>query len=183
MLKAKVAYNKLTLDKLKQHAKDLEIKIPKDLTRKNEIVDNMIEQMIKFEMPLTLPTESQPHFVTSRPAKREPPPQGAVAVGRGAGYSGGAYSVALGYEAGNADDYALGNYAIAIGYRAGYSRGVTNSIVLNASGGDLSAYESGLYINPIRYTAIQDGDYDGLMFYNTNTKEVRYSYTLDGGVF
>lgn len=69
MLKAKVAYNKLTLDKLKQHAKDLEIKIPKDLTRKNEIVDYMIEQMIKFEKPLTLPTESQPHFVTSRPAK------------------------------------------------------------------------------------------------------------------
>ena len=80
MLKAKVEYNKLTPDKLKQHAKDLEIKIPKYLKRKNEIVNYMIEQMIKFEMPLTLPTESQPHFVTSRPAKREPPPQGAVAV-------------------------------------------------------------------------------------------------------
>jgi len=54
---------------------------------------------------------------------------------------------------------------------------------LNASGSQLNASQAGLYINPIRYTESQDATYDGLMFYNPDTKEVRYSYTLDGGSF
>ena len=108
---------------------------------------------------------------------------GAIAIGRGAGDSGGQYSVALGYQAGNNDTTALGQYAIAIGYRAGYDHGFAGSIVLNASGANLSADAAGLYINPIRYTAAQDATYDGLVFYNSNTKEVRYSYALDGGSF
>lgn len=108
---------------------------------------------------------------------------GAIAIGRGAGYNAGNYSVALGFEAGNEDSTALGDYAIAIGYRAGYDHGYAGSIVLNASGSNLSADAAGLYINPVRYTATQDATYDGLMFYNSSTKEVRYSYTLDGGNF
>ena len=108
---------------------------------------------------------------------------GAVAIGRTTGVGAHQYSVAIGYEAGNGDSTALGDYAIAIGYRAGYDHGVSNSIVLNASGADLSASVAGLYINPVRYTATQDAVDDGLMFYNQTTKEVRYSYALDGGSF
>lgn len=108
---------------------------------------------------------------------------GSIAVGRGSGISSGNYAVAIGWEAGAEDTTALGDYAIAIGYRAGYDHGVTNSIVLNASGSNLSADYAGLYINPVRYTATQDATEDGIMFYNQTTKEVRYSYVLDGGSF
>ena len=109
--------------------------------------------------------------------------QGAVGIGRNAGQGAHQYSVSLGYQAGYADDTALGDYAIAIGYRAGFTSGAINSIVLNASGSDLSAASSGLYINPVRYEETQDAVDDGLMFYNQSTKEVRYSYILDGGSF
>ena len=109
--------------------------------------------------------------------------QGAVGIGRNAGQGAHQYSVSLGYQAGYADDTALGDYAIAIGYRAGFTSGAINSIVLNASGSDLSAASSGLYINPVRYEEHQDEVNDGLMFYNQATKEVRYSYILDGGSF
>ena len=108
---------------------------------------------------------------------------GSIAIGGNAGLGAHQYSVALGYQAGYNDDGALGDYAIAIGYRAGYTSGVSNSIVLNASGSDLSAAAAGLYINPVRYEETQDAVDDGLMFYNQTTKEVRYSYILDGGSF
>ena len=107
----------------------------------------------------------------------------AVAIGNGSGYQQGDYSIAFGHNAGAKSVSALGQYAIAIGAYAGYASGAPNSIVLNASGSQLNASESGLYINPIRYTESQDATYDGIMFYNQNTKEVRYSYTLDGGSF
>jgi len=109
--------------------------------------------------------------------------QGAVALGYNSGWGANNYSVSIGFEAGAADDYALGNYAIAIGYRAGYASGSDRSIVLNASGSTLNATQSGLYINPVRYTATQDVTDDGIVFYNQATKEVRYSYALDGGSF
>lgn len=106
-----------------------------------------------------------------------------VVIGNYAGFGSGDYSVVLGHQAANGDDTALGQYAIAIGYRAGFDHGSNNSIVLNASGSDLSADYAGFYVNPIRYTEAQDATYDGLMFYNADTSEVRYSYTLDGGSF
>jgi len=108
---------------------------------------------------------------------------GAIAVGYNSGWGANNYSVALGFQAGAADDYALGNYAIAIGYKAGFASGSDNSIVLNASGSALNATQSGLYINPIRYAATQDTVDDGIVFFNQTTKEVRYSYALDGGSF
>jgi hypothetical protein len=110
---------------------------------------------------------------------------GSIAIGSAyAGYDSGDYSVALGYQAGAYDDTSgLGQYQVAIGYRAAFSYGHDNSIVLNASGSELNASEAGLYINPIRYTETQDETYDGIMFYNSDTKEVRYSYILDGGSF
>ena len=40
-----------------------------------------------------------------------------------------------------------------------------------------------LYVNNLTYTATQDATYDGIAFYNASTKEIRYSYTLDGGSF
>ena len=107
-----------------------------------------------------------------------------VAIGVSAGETNqGQYTVAIGERAGYGASSGQGEYSVMIGSRAGYSSAAVNSIVLNASGSELNSSESGLYINPIRYTETQDNTYDGLMFYNANTKEVRYSYTLDGGSF
>ena len=104
-------------------------------------------------------------------------------MGYESGSSAGNYSVALGYEAGWNDSTPLGLYQIAIGAYAAQTYGQDYSIVLNASGSDLSARTSGFFVNPVAYTATQDAVNDGLMFYNQSTKEIRYSYTLDGGSF
>jgi hypothetical protein len=107
--------------------------------------------------------------------------QGAVAVGRRAGENTqGFYSVAIGNRAGASSQ---GDYAIAIGAYASPTGQSQNSIVLNASGSTLNGGTSGFFVNPVAYTETQDATYDGLMFYNSNSKEIRYSYTLDGGSF
>ena len=108
---------------------------------------------------------------------------GAIAVGFAAGSSAGADSIVIGTEAGKGNTSFVGANTVAIGRRAGYESAFAGSIILNASGSDLSSSAAGLYINPVRYTATQDATYDGLMFYNSSTKEVRYSYELDGGNF
>ena len=111
---------------------------------------------------------------------------GTISMGYEAGSYANNYSVAIGYQAGGYDSTPLGDYQIAIGAYAAQNFGANHAIVLNASGYDLSPQDSGLYIDPVRYTATQDGTYgaaDGIMFYNESTKEVRYSYTLDGGSF
>jgi hypothetical protein len=59
----------------------------------------------------------------------------------------------------------------------------SNGNAINFNTGSLSLSTSGLLIDSVRYTAHQDATYDGLMFYNSSTNEVRYSYTLDGGSF
>ena len=41
---------------------------------------------------------------------------------------------------------------------------------------------AGFYVSATRYEETQE-DIDGIAFYNPTTKEMRYSYTLDGGVF
>jgi hypothetical protein len=107
--------------------------------------------------------------------------QDAVALGHKAGQSGQIHgAVAIGYHAGATTQ---GEYAIAIGYRAGETSQAQNSIVFDALATGLTPSVAGLFINPVRYTAAQDSTYDGLMFYNQSTKEVRYSYALDGGSF
>jgi hypothetical protein len=107
--------------------------------------------------------------------------QASVAIGRFAGdYQQGTKSVAIGRYAGS---YQQGRNSIAIGENAGNYQQADYSIVLNASGDSLNGLTSGFFVNPIAYTEAQDATYDGLMFYNTNSKEVRYSYALDGGVF
>ena len=108
---------------------------------------------------------------------------GAIAFGYSAGSAGGNYSIAIGQQAGAANTTSMGADAIAIGRKAGFESAYAGSIILNASGNDLSSTAAGLYINPVRYTAAQDATYDGIIFYNSNTKEVRYCYALDGGTF
>jgi hypothetical protein len=107
----------------------------------------------------------------------------AIALGYSAGSAAGGYSVAIGHLAGAANTTAIGTDAIVIGRKAGFESAAANSIILNASGDNLSSATSGLFVNPVRYTATQDATYDGIMFYNSSTKEVRYSYALDGGTF
>jgi hypothetical protein len=107
--------------------------------------------------------------------------QAAVAIGRFAGANQqNTKAVAIGRYAGN---YQQGTNSIAIGEYAGYTSQANYSIVLNASGDTLNGSTSGFFVNPIAYTETQDATYDGVMFYNANTKEVRYSYALDGGSF
>ena len=108
---------------------------------------------------------------------------GSIAIGYNTGNSSGNYSVALGHEAGVGNTSTIGANAVAIGYKAGYESAVAGSIILNASGSNLSSAAAGLYVNPVRYTNAQDSTYDGLVFFNSSTKEVRYSYVLDGGSF
>jgi hypothetical protein len=108
---------------------------------------------------------------------------GAIALGYSTGSGSGNYSIAIGHEAGKGNTSFIGANALALGYRAGYETAYAGSIILNASGSNLSSTAAGLYINPVRYTASQDVDYDGIVFYNSNTKEIRYSYSLDGGSF
>jgi len=109
--------------------------------------------------------------------------QYSIAMGYDSGNQQGNYSVAIGNQAGKGNTSSIGINSIMIGNKAGYESGVANSIVLNASSDNLSSSASGLYINPVRYTATQDSTYDGLMFYNSSTKEIRYSYILNGGSF
>lgn len=106
-----------------------------------------------------------------------------IALGYDSGGSQGASSIAIGTQAGKGNTSAIGINTIAIGNKAGFESGFANSIILNASGQNLVSLASGFYVNPIRYTATQDANNDGIMFYNSSTKEVRYSYALDGGSF
>jgi hypothetical protein len=109
--------------------------------------------------------------------------QYAIAMGYDTGGSQGEYSVAIGNQAGKGNTTSIGVNSIAIGNKAGFESGAANSIVLNASGNNLSASQSGFYVNPIRFTATQDATYDGFMIYNASTKEIRYTYTISGGTF
>lgn len=121
-----------------------------------------------------------------------------IAIGNSSGGGQGQYSIALGYDSGGqqgTSSIAIGEQAakgntsaaginsISIGKLAGFESAAANSIILNASGLNMSSATEGFFVNPVRYTATQDATYDGIAFYNSNTKEVRYSYILDGGSF
>lgn len=109
--------------------------------------------------------------------------QYSIAMGYDSGGQQGDSSIAIGNQAGKGNTSAIGINSIVIGNKAGFESAAANSIVINASGSALNAGASGLYVNPVRFTATQDATYDGIMFYNSSTKEVRYSYTLNGGTF
>ena len=106
-----------------------------------------------------------------------------IAIGTRAGYeSQQCNAVAIGTGAGYGDVSSQGANAIAIGYYAGYSQAAAGSIILNATGSDLSAANIGFFVSATQYEAVQE-DIDGIAFFNPTTKEIRYSYTLDGGAF
>ena len=109
--------------------------------------------------------------------------QYSIALGYDSGGQQGASSIAIGEQAGKGNTTAIGANSITIGKFAGFESAAASSIILNASGSNLSSATEGFFVNPVRYTATQDATYDGIAFYNSNTKEVRYSYVLDGGAF
>lgn len=96
----------------------------------------------------------------------------AIAIGvDDVGHSQSDNSIAIGTSAGWGDGRSLGVNQIAIGKNASYSDGYDNSIVLNATGVDLSSYTSGLYIKPIRNeTSAPYG-----LYYDPDTGEVTYT--------
>lgn len=108
-----------------------------------------------------------------------------IAIGTEAAYytAQNSQAIAIGRRAGYGATSAQGQYAIAIGNYAGHDYQNTSSIILNASGSTLNANNAGFFVAPMTYEATQDATYDGIMFYNSNTNEVRYSYALDGGSF
>jgi hypothetical protein len=99
----------------------------------------------------------------------------AIAIGALAGSNTqSANAIAIGWGAGQGNAEASssqGANSIAIGMLAGNSAQVANSIILNASGTDLPATNSGLYIDPVRNDT---GNTTNVVYYNTTTKEVTY---------
>ena len=73
-----------------------------------------------------------------------------VAIGVSAGYlSQGSSSIAIGTGAGY---NSAGDYSIAIGHKAGFTTQNTQTIVLNATGGELNTSNTGaFYVKPIRF--------------------------------
>jgi hypothetical protein len=98
----------------------------------------------------------------------------AVAVGAKAGQTGqGIDAIAMGKCAGQTEQ---GTGSIAIGYYAGATGQNAYSIVLNASSRkDVTAGNTGFFVNPIRATASQYA-----LNYNPSTSEITYSLSLTG---
>jgi hypothetical protein len=72
-----------------------------------------------------------------------------ISIGIQAGQSGqGNQGIAIGNQAGN---FQQGSFAIAIGYQAGLTGQSRNSIIMNASGQQLNAGNTGLFIKPLRF--------------------------------
>ena len=99
----------------------------------------------------------------------------AVAVGREAGeINQGQYAVAVGPGAGYTGQ---GANAVAIGYNAGQTSQPANTIILNASGSAVNGVAlqtSSFYVDPIRNAT----GANGVVQYDSTTKEVSYSSTL-----
>ena len=99
----------------------------------------------------------------------------AVAIGTHAGYAGqGGDAVALGFGAG---EFTQGLQAVAIGAYAGQTSQAANTIILNASGSavdGVAAQTNSFYVAPIRNAT----GANGVVQYDSTTKEVSYSSTL-----
>jgi hypothetical protein len=92
----------------------------------------------------------------------------AIAIGPYSGYSiQGIGAVAVGNYAGH---FVQGEYSIAIGTLAGNSSQANNSIILNATGNDLDANNSGFYAAPVRDNVTTDA-----VFYDVTTNEISYA--------
>jgi hypothetical protein len=107
-----------------------------------------------------------------------------IALGYDSGGSQGTDSIAIGTQAGKGNTSAIGANSIAIGKFAAFESAAADSITLNASGTNLSPATSGFFVNPVRYAASTNESNDlGIALYNQLTKEVKYTYALDGGSF
>lgn len=103
----------------------------------------------------------------------------AIAIGNDdVGYQQGEGSIAIGHQAGWGDVSGIGLDSIAIGARAAYGYAANNSIVLNATGYDLNADNSGLYIKPVREDS---ASVSKTVFYNTATGEITYTDSVAAG--
>jgi hypothetical protein len=108
----------------------------------------------------------------------------AIAIGYQAndGQLAGQHSVAIGTRAD-----ASNTYSIAIGYQAiaPHTDFLGNgTIVLNATQFGLTAANTGFYVAPVRQVHPEEYETsDGIALYNSTTKEMRYTHTLDGGSF
>jgi hypothetical protein len=93
----------------------------------------------------------------------------AIAIGYNSGQTGqGQYAIAIGSEAGQNQQ---ADYSIALGYRAGHTSQAQHSISINATSSALNTGSTGLFVNPIRYTASNSSN---VLTYNNSTYEVTY---------
>jgi hypothetical protein len=100
---------------------------------------------------------------------------GGVGVGfASAQYNQGQNAVALGTFAGQ---YSQGQNAIAVGNQAGLNGQPANSVILNASGNELDASDSGFYVKPIRSQSAINS-----LYYNPTSGEITYNTTVASGV-
>lgn len=94
-----------------------------------------------------------------------------LGFGLGAGQNNqGENAIAIGVGAGSSSQ---GIHAIAIGALAGVNSQSANSIVLNASGTQLDAVASGLYINPIRQITA-----NSILQYDSGSSEISYNSSI-----
>jgi hypothetical protein len=95
-----------------------------------------------------------------------------VNLGTGSGEYDMEGAVAIGHEAGNTNQ---GEFSVAIGSFAGKNDQSANSIILNASGEEVTAQTSGLFVNPIRQATNPAGGVNGSLWYNPETNEICYN--------
>ncbi len=96
-----------------------------------------------------------------------------IAIGQAAGYGNqGANGIAIGENAGLSNQ---GADSIMIGRNAGNGGANANSIMLNATGSNLISAAAGFYVDPVRSQATTGN----ILQYNTSTKEIIYSNTIN----
>lgn len=99
----------------------------------------------------------------------------AIAVGwQAGGFQMGAQSIAIGYNAGygNVFQNLLGANSIAIGAQAAQNGAPAGTIILNASGVDLSSTVAGFFVNPVRNVPANIAN---AVYFNSVTKEISYA--------
>ena len=117
-----------------------------------------------------------------------------IAIGRNAGtFCQNCCAIAIGVNAGtccqstwgvalgtNAGQISQGNYSVAVGYRAGNINQSTSTIILNATGQNISGISgqnNSFYVAPVR----ADSSPSNVLHYNTSTYEITYGVSNGGG--
>lgn len=117
-----------------------------------------------------------------------------IAIGRNAGtFCQNCCAIAIGVNAGtccqstwgvalgtNAGQISQGNYSVAVGYGAGNINQSTSTIILNATGQNISGISgqnNSFYVAPVR----ADSSPSNVLHYNTSTYEITYGVSNGGG--